>query len=122
MSEIYPDEQDYPALVSALQKPGAEIIAELAPKKASALHMAIGISGEAGELLDAIKKWVMYGKPLDVENVIEELGDLEFYMEGLRAELGLTREAVILANIAKLNKRYASGKYSNQQAQDRADK
>ena len=122
MSEIYPDEQDYPALVSALQKPGAEIIAELVPKKASALHMAIGISGESGELLDAIKKWVMYGKPLDVENVIEELGDIEFYMEGLRAELGLTREAVILANTKKLNKRYASGKYSNQQAQERADK
>ena len=122
MSEIYPNEQDYQALVSTLQKPGAEIIAELVPKKASALHMAIGISGESGELLDAVKKWVIYGKPLDVENVIEELGDLEFYMEGLRAELGLTREAVIQANIAKLNKRYASGKYSNQQAQDRADK
>ena len=55
MTEIYPDEQDYPALVAALKKPGAHIIAELVPKKASALHMAIGISGEAGELLDAIK-------------------------------------------------------------------
>ena len=122
MCEIYPDETDYREKVAALQKPGAEIITELTPKKASALHMAVGVSGESGELLDAIKKWVMYGKPLDVENVIEELGDLEFYMEGLRAELGLTREAVILANIAKLNKRYTSGKYSNQQAQDRADK
>ena len=122
MTEIYQDEQDYPALVSVLQKPGAHIIAELVPKKASALHMAVGISGEAGELLDAIKKWVMYGKPLDVENVIEELGDIEFYMEGLRAEVGLTREAIILANMKKLNKRYASGKYSNQQSQSRADK
>ena len=122
MSEIYPDEQDYPALVSALQKPGAEIIAELVPKKASALHMAIGISGESGELLDAIKKWVMYGKPLDVENVIEELGDIFFFIEGLQNDLGLTREAIIAENIKKLNKRYSSGAYSNQQAQDRADK
>ena len=122
MSEIYPDEQDYPALVAALQKPGAEIIAELAPKKASALHMAIGISGEAGELLDAIKKWVIYGKPLDVENVIEELGDIFFFIEGLQNDLGLTREAIIAENIKKLNKRYSTGTYSNQQAQDRADK
>ena len=122
MSEIYPDEQDYPALVSALQKPGAEIIAELVPKKASALHMAIGISGESGELLDAIKKWVMYGKPLDVENVIEELGDIFFFIEGLQNDLGLTREAIIAENIKKLNKRYSTGTYSNQQAQERADK
>ena len=122
MSEIYPDEQDYPALVSALQKPGAEIIAELVPKKASTLHMAIGISGEAGELLDAIKEWVLYGKPLDVENVIEELGDLFFYIQGLQNDLGLTREAIIAENMKKLNKRYSTGTYSNQQAQERADK
>ena len=114
MSEIYPNEEDYSELVASLSKPGAEIIAELAPKKASALHMAVGVSGESGELLDAIKKWVMYGQPLDVENIVEELGDLEFYMEGLRAELGLSREAIILENIKKLNKRYASGKYINQ--------
>ena len=122
MSEIYPNEEDYPALVLALQKPGAEIIAGLVPKKASALHMAIGISGESGELLDAIKKWVIYGKPLDVENVIEELGDILFYIQGLQNDLGLTREAIIAENIKKLNKRYSSGAYSNQQAQDRADK
>lgn len=122
MSEIYPNEADYPSLVSALVKPGKQIIAELSPKKAHALHMVVGISGEAGELLDALKKWVLYGKPLDVENVIEELGDIEFYAEGLRAALGITREHVLEVNIAKLNKRYSSGKYSNEQAIGRADK
>ena len=49
--------------------------------------MVVGVSGEAGELLDAVKKAVIYRKPLDLENVIEELGDLEFYMEGLRQGL-----------------------------------
>lgn len=38
--------------------------------------MATGVSGEAGELLDAVKKSVVYKKPLDRENVVEELGDL----------------------------------------------
>ncbi len=122
MTEIHPDEDDYPALVAALKKPGSQIIAELTPKKASALHMAIGVSGEAGELLDAIKKWVLYGKPLDVQNVLEELGDLAFYIQGLQNDLGLTREAIIAENIKKLNKRYSTGTYSNQQAQNRADK
>ena len=43
-------------------------------------------------------------------------------MEGLRQAIGVTREEVIEANVQKLGKRYASGKYSDKQAQDRADK
>lgn len=109
-------------LVQALAKPGADIVATLTPESAHLLHMAVGVSGEAGELLDAVKKAAIYVKPIDRENVIEELGDLEFYMEGLRQGLGITREETLKANIAKLSKRYASGKYSNQQAQERADK
>lgn len=109
-------------LVTALVKPGADIIAELSPEKAHTLHMAVGIAGEAGELLDAIKKHVIYNKPLDRENVIEELGDLEFYMEGLRQGVGVTREETLVANIAKLSVRYAGLNYSNAAAQARADK
>jgi len=122
VSEIYPEETDYSDFVYDLSKPGKQIIAELSPKKAHCMHMAVGVSGEAGELLDAFKKWVIYGKPLDVENVIEELGDIEFYAQGLRNAFGVTREQVLAANIKKLNKRCPSGKYSNKQAIDRADK
>ncbi len=113
-------------MVAALAKPGADIIATLTPEKAHVIHMAVGISGEAGELLDAIKKHVIYNKPIDRENVIEELGDLEFYMEGLRQGFGITREETIEANIYKLakgpNARYKGGTYSDKAAQERADK
>lgn len=109
-------------LVEDLAKPGDAILQDLNAEKAHMLHMAVGISGEAGELLDAVKKATVYNKPLDRENVIEELGDLEFYMEGLRAKLEITREETLVANIAKLSTRYSSGKYSNQEAQERADK
>lgn len=113
-------------MVAALAKPGTDIIASLTPEGAHAIHMAVGISGEAGELLDAVKKHVIYNKPIDRENVIEELGDLEFYMEGLRQGFGITREETIAANIYKLaegpNARYKGGKYSDKAAQDRADK
>ena len=109
-------------MVAALVKSGQAIIDSLTPQKANTLHMAVGVSGEAGELLDAVKKYVIYEKELDRANVVEELGDLEFYMEGLRAELGITREETIAGNIAKLGKRYASGSYSDKQAHDRADK
>lgn len=113
---------EHSTLVSDLKKSPKEIIKELKPEQADALHMAVGIAGEAGELLDAIKKWSIYQKPIDLENVIEELGDLEFYMEGLRQSLNLTRIETLMENIAKLKKRYSKGQYSNDQANERADK
>tara|TARA_R110000765_G_scaffold92333_1_gene174534 strand:+ start:27 stop:380 length:354 start_codon:yes stop_codon:yes gene_type:complete len=109
-------------MVAQLAKPGLQIACEMSGEDAHTLHMAVGISGESGELLDAVKKSVIYRKPLDRENVIEELGDLEFYMEGLRQGLSITREETIEANISKLGKRYKGHSYSDAQAQDRADK
>lgn len=108
--------------VAALAKPGDAIIESLDPKKAHLIHMAIGICGEAGELLDAIKKHVIYNKPLDLANVVEELGDIEFYMEGLRQGVGVIRTATLDHNQEKLKSRYSAGKYSDQAAQARADK
>jgi NTP pyrophosphatase (non-canonical NTP hydrolase) len=112
----------FESMVAALVKDGRAIVVDMTPSKAHLLHMAVGISGEAGELLDAIKKAVIYNKPLDIENVIEELGDIEFYLEGLRQELAIMREVTIQANISKLGVRYSKGAYSDEQAQERADK
>lgn len=112
----------HPELVAALAKPGADIVATLTAEDAHSLHMAVGIAGEAGELLDAVKKAAIYRKPIDRANVVEELGDLEFYMEGLRQGLGITRQEVLDHNIDKLSKRYSSGTYSDKHAQERADK
>ena len=85
------------------------------------MHCAAGISGEAGELLDAIKKTWVYGKPLDRANIIEELGDLEWYMEALRSLLGVEREEVIAENVSKLEVRYPVA-YSDELALARLDK
>lgn len=109
-------------MVTALVKSGQVIKDELTPDDAHLMHMAIGVSGEAGELLDAVKKAVIYRLHLDLENVIEELGDLEFYMEGVRQAVGVTREQCLEANIEKLKKRYEGLQYSDKAAQDRADK
>jgi len=84
-------------------------------------HMVIGICGEAGELADGIKQSSIYEKPLDWKNIVEELGDLEFYMAGLRQMLGISRYETLAANVAKLQARYKNG-YSDQAAIDRADK
>ena len=111
----------HPELVKALVKPGYQIVEEMTPKGANMVHMILGLCGESAELLDQVKKNVIYGRDLDMENMVEELGDLEFYMEGLRQELGVTREECLSHNIEKLTKRYGE-KYSNEAAIKRADK
>lgn len=109
-------------MVAGLKKPGQAILDTLTPEKVDAWHMASAIPGEAGELFDAVKRNVIYNKPLDRENVVEELGDLEFYMEGLRQNMGITRAETLKHNIKKLGERYVGLKYSDAAAQARADK
>lgn len=111
----------HPDLVKALCKPGEDIRLTLTNGQAHALHMAVGVCGEAGELIDAVKRWAIYQQSVDLENIIEELGDLEFYMEGIRQGLNITREECLAHNVQKLTKRYGE-KYSDQAAKERRDK
>jgi len=114
-------EDAHASMVTTLAKPGIAIFLSLDEKKCHLWHMATGIGSEAGELLGAFKAHIAYEKPLDIENVIEELGDLEFFLRGLRDALGITRESTLKANMHKLSKRYQSG-YSNEAGIARADK
>ena len=106
--------------------PYGKFVATLAKKMPSIvedrLHAAVGISGEAGELLDAVKKNWVYNKELDSENVKEELGDLMFYITAMMLLQGITLDEVLEANVTKLEKRYAGLQYSDEAAQTRADK
>jgi NTP pyrophosphatase (non-canonical NTP hydrolase) len=44
------------------------------------MHAAMGMVTESGEFIDALKKLTIYGKPLDKVNLVEELGDLQWYI------------------------------------------
>lgn len=105
---------EYPGFVASRAKPmGSSVL--------DRLHAAVGAAGEAGELLDAIKKTWVYNKPLDEENVLEECGDMLFYIQLQLNVSGLTILDAIEHNAAKLRKRYPDG-YTDQAAQARADK
>lgn len=114
-------EFDYSKFVESRKKSGHEILGSLSPSECDMLHMLMGLAGEVGELVDACKKAVIYRKPLDLVNVKEELGDIEFYLEGFRQILGLDRDRILVDNMRKLSRRYAEG-YSDEQAAARADK
>jgi NTP pyrophosphatase (non-canonical NTP hydrolase) len=85
------------------------------------VHAAMGISGEAGELVDAVKKHWVYGKPLDTENVLEECGDVLFYLVAMLNECEFSLMDAMEHNEAKLAKRYPDG-WSEQAAIERKDK
>lgn len=111
-------------LVLRLSKNGSDIIGELTPEKAHLWHMASKLCSEAGELMDAIGKHVIYNQELNVYGdggVVEELGDCCFYMEGIRQCLEIYPEIPIQHNIDKLTKRYGAA-YSDQAAKERRDK
>lgn len=76
----------YSDMVRSLAKSGDAIVASMTPMMAHLQHMAIGVSGEANELFGGII--LVEGR----ENFIEEMGDIEFYLEGLRQGLGIDRE------------------------------
>lgn len=112
-------------MVQELVKKPEQILSELTPNKVNMIHAAIGVAGEAGELLDAIKKIVIYNKNVNYDaytNIVEELGDIEFYMEQIRQEFAISRNETLEANMGKLAKRYPNFKYSNEHAAARLDK
>lgn len=90
-------------------------------RKLRLVHMALGLGGEAGEVIDVIKKAFMYGKKLDTENVKEECGDMLWYMSNLLHEVGSSFEEVMQMNVDKLSKRYPNG-FTQKDALERKDK
>ena len=78
------------------------------------LHAMIGICTEGGEIQDQMKKNIFYGKPLDKVNLVEELGDLMWYVAIASDTLGVSIEDIMERNNAKLEARY--GKVFTEQA------
>lgn len=75
-------------------------------RDARLLHSAMGAVTEAGELMDALKRLVIYGKPLDITNIKEELGDILWYIAIGCDALDTSFAALMRANIAKLQARF----------------
>lgn len=97
---------------------GDEIKNRIIPRTAT-VHAAMGLSTEANEILDAVKKHVFYGKELSRKNLIEEIGDLIWYLAVLVHFEGLPDiESILDANIEKLKKRYGE-KFDSEKAINR---
>lgn len=73
---------------------------------ARALHACLGLMSETGEIADALKKHIVYGKELDLINLMEEGGDQSWYVALLLSAVKKGFEEALEKNIAKLKLRF----------------
>lgn len=71
--------------------------------------LCMGLAGEAGEVVDYMKKCIGHGHDFDSARLAEELGDLLWYISGLCRSHGLSLSEVAQRNIDKLMRRYPEG-------------
>ena len=88
------------------------------------LTAAVGMSAEAGEFTEIIKKIVFQGKPVNEENLFHlkrELGDIMWYVSQACIGLDISIEEVIQMNFEKLSARYPEGAFSIERSENRVE-
>ncbi|HXR49634.1 MAG TPA: nucleoside triphosphate pyrophosphohydrolase family protein [Verrucomicrobiae bacterium] len=77
------------------------------------LHWVLGITGEAGEVAEKLKKIVRdkHGKldDEDKQEIAKEIGDVLWYLAVCAHDLGFSFDEIAAKNIAKLKSRQARG-------------
>lgn len=88
------------------------------------LTAAVGMSAEAGEFTEIIKKMIFQGKPVNEENLFHlkrELGDIMWYVSQACLGLDISLEEVIQMNFEKLSARYPEGSFTIERSENRVE-
>jgi len=88
------------------------------------LTAALGMTAEAGEFTEVVKKIVMQGKPYNEENVFHmkrELGDICWYLAQACMALDTNFEEVLQMNYEKLSARYPEGTFDVYRSENRVE-
>jgi NTP pyrophosphatase (non-canonical NTP hydrolase) len=79
------------------------------PERERLMVQTLGLCGESGEIADMVKKATWHGRPIDDATLLEEIGDVLWYLADIATARGLSLEEAAIQNIAKLDKRYPAG-------------
>ena len=115
-----PASSDFAALLTRLTELEASADADV-PRLMTA---AFGISAEAGEFTEVIKKIFLQGKPYNEDNVFHlkrELGDICWYIAQACMALDTTFEEVLQMNYEKLSARYPEGTFDVYSSENRVE-
>lgn len=76
-------------------------------------NASMGCAGEAGELVDHIKKVAFHGHDLDATHVVKELGDILWYINYAIYALNLLGHSVTLSQVMQINTDKLEARYPN---------
>ena len=111
--------KDFEALIYRLQElEGQEFPSE------RLLTAAVGMSAEAGEFTEIVKKIIFQGKPVNEENMFHlkrELGDIMWYVAQACMGLNVSLDEVIEMNVHKLMARYPDGEFDVHHSENRVE-
>lgn len=96
------DANEYQRLALRTEAPGRE-------RRERLINAALGLTGEAGEFGDTLKKHLFHGHGLDTAELSKELGDVLWYAALACDALGLQLGDVMAQNVEKLRRRYPDG-------------
>jgi NTP pyrophosphatase (non-canonical NTP hydrolase) len=85
---------------------------------------AFGMSAEAGEFTEIVKKIFLQGKPYNdanIEHLKVELGDILWYAAQACMALNVSFEKVLERNYLKLSARYPEGTFSVYKSENRVE-
>jgi len=88
------------------------------------LTAALGLSAEAGEFTEVVKKIIFQGKDYNEDNVFHmkrELGDICWYLAQACMALDTTFDEVIEMNVEKLKARYPGGEFDVHKSENRKE-
>jgi NTP pyrophosphatase (non-canonical NTP hydrolase) len=114
-----PASSEYPKLVERLNElegQGADV--------SRLMTAAFGMSAEAGEFTEVVKKIFLQGKPYTEDNIFHmkrELGDLCWYLAQACMSLNITFEEVLEMNYEKLSARYPEGSFDVYRSENRVE-
>jgi NTP pyrophosphatase (non-canonical NTP hydrolase) len=86
----------------------------------SLANYALGLTGEAGEVADHIKKGIFHGHEMNRHELAKELGDCLWYIANLSHMAGFTLDQIAEMNVTKLMKRYPDG-FSKEKSVNRVE-
>ena len=110
---------DYPVLsarLSELEANGANVT--------QLMTAAFGLTAEAGEFTEVVKKIFLQGKPYTEENVFHmkrEIGDIMWYVAQACMALDISLDDVIQMNFEKLSARYPEGAFTIERSENRIE-
>ena len=114
-----PPSLDYPVLATRLTE-----LEVSGTNVTQLLTAALGLSAEAGEFTEVVKKIIFQGKPYSEENVFHmkrELGDICWYLAQACMALDTTFDEVIEMNVEKLKALYPGCEFDVHKSENRVE-